>query len=127
MFGTYALSSGQFDKFLKKAAQVRTMIKDELNKVFEEYDIIMGPTTTSTAFEIGGRVKDPIAMYVEDLLTVTANIAGLPGISVPAGFDHEGLPIGLQMMAKPLAEATLYQVAYNFEQNHDFVQKAPTL
>ncbi|WPC08209.1 Asp-tRNA(Asn)/Glu-tRNA(Gln) amidotransferase subunit GatA [Globicatella sp. PHS-GS-PNBC-21-1553] len=127
MLGTYALSSGQFDKFFKKAAQVRTMIKDELNKVFEEYDIIMGPTTTSTAFEIGGRVKDPIAMYVEDLLTVTANIAGLPGISVPAGFDHEGLPIGLQMMAKPLAEATLYQVAYNFEQNHDFVQKAPTL
>ena len=127
MLGTYALSSGQFDRFFKKAAQVRTMIKDELNKVFEEYDIIMGPTTTSTAFEIGGRVKDPIAMYVEDLLTVTANIAGLPGISVPAGFDHEGLPIGLQMMAKPLAEATLYQVAYNFEQNHDFVQKAPTL
>ena len=127
MLGTYALSSGQFDRFFKKAAQVRTMIKDELNKVFEEYDIIMGPTTTSTAFEIGGRVKDPIAMYVEDLLTVTANISGLPGISVPAGFDHEGLPIGLQMMAKPLAEATLYQVAYNFEQNHDFVQKAPTL
>lgn len=127
MLGTYSLSSGQFDKFFKQAAQVRTMIKADFDKVFADYDIIMGPTTTSTAFPIGGKVNDPIAMYVEDLLTVTANIAGLPGISVPAGFDQEGLPIGLQMMAKPMDEATLYQVAYNFEQGHDFVDQAPTL
>ncbi|MBS4460958.1 Asp-tRNA(Asn)/Glu-tRNA(Gln) amidotransferase subunit GatA [Aerococcaceae bacterium zg-B36] len=127
MLGTYSLSSGQFDKFFKQAAQVRTMIKQELDRVFAEYDVIMGPTTTSTAFEIGGRVKDPIAMYVEDLLTVTANIAGLPGISIPAGFDQAGLPIGLQLMAKPLDEATLYQVAYDFERSHDFAAKAPVL
>lgn len=127
MLGTYSLSSGQFDKFFKQAAQVRTLIKEELNQVFEEYDVIMGPTTTSTAFQIGGRVKDPIAMYVEDLLTVTANIAGLPGISIPAGFDSQGLPIGLQLMAKPMNEATLYQVAYDFEQSHDYVTKAPQL
>ncbi|MBK0348478.1 Asp-tRNA(Asn)/Glu-tRNA(Gln) amidotransferase subunit GatA [Aerococcaceae bacterium zg-ZJ1578] len=127
MLGTYSLSSGQFDKFFKQAAQVRTLIKQELDRVFAEYDVIMGPTTTSTAFEIGGRVKDPIAMYVEDLLTVTANIAGLPGISIPAGFDQAGLPIGLQLMAKPLDEATLYQVAYDFERSHDFAAKAPVL
>lgn len=127
MLGTYSLSSGQFDKFFKQAAQVRTMIKQELGKVFEEYDVIIGPTTTSTAFKIGDRIQDPIAMYVEDLLTVTANIAGLPGISVPAGFDQAGLPIGLQMMARPLDEATLYQLAYNFEQNHDYVNQAPVI
>ncbi|MBS4456745.1 Asp-tRNA(Asn)/Glu-tRNA(Gln) amidotransferase subunit GatA [Tuanshanicoccus lijuaniae] len=127
MLGTYSLSSGQFDKFFKQAAQVRTLIKQELDRVFDTYDVIMGPTTTSTAFEIGGRVKDPIAMYVEDLLTVTANIAGLPGISIPAGFDQSGLPIGLQLMAKPLDEATLYQVAYDFERNHDFATQAPSL
>ena len=125
MLGTYSLSSGQFDKFFKQAARVRSMIKEELADVFTKYDIIMGPTTTSTAFSIGGRVNDPIAMYVEDLLTVTANIAGLPAMSIPAGFDQETLPIGLQLMARPLDEATLYQVAYQFEQNHDFVSKSP--
>lgn len=125
MLGTYSLSSGQFDKFFKQAAQVRTMIKQELNQVFETYDLIMGPTTTSTAFPIGGKVNDPIAMYVEDMLTVTANIAGLPGISIPAGFDQSGLPIGLQLMAKPMDEATLYQAAYQFEQAHDFGAQAP--
>lgn len=127
MLGTYSLSAGQFDKFFKQAAQVRTMIKNDFDKVFSEYQVIMGPTTTSTAFKIGEKTSDPIAMYVEDLLTVTANIAGLPGISVPAGFDQAGLPIGLQLMAKPLDEATLYQVAYQFEQDHDYVNQAPTL
>lgn len=127
MLGTYSLSSGQFDKFFKQAAQVRTMVKNELNSVFQNYDIIMGPATTGTAYPIGGKVNDPIAMYVEDLLTVTANIAGLPGISVPAGFDQDGLPIGLQMMARPLDEATLYQAAYQFEKNHDYVAQAPKL
>ena len=126
MVGTYSLSSGAYDKFFKKAAQVRTLIKQEFEQVLSDYDLIMGPTTTSTAFEIGTRTKDPIQMYYSDLLTVPVNLAGIPSISIPAGFDHKNLPIGLQLMAKPLEEARIYQVAYKYEQHHDFVSKSPS-
>lgn len=95
MLGTFSLSSGYYDAYFKKAAQVRTLIQEDFEKVFAQYDLIMGPVTTSTAFEIGGRVNDPIEMYVADLLTVPANLAGIPAISIPAGFDSNGLPIGL--------------------------------
>ena len=127
MLGTFSLSSGYYDAYFKKAAQVRTLIQQDFEKVFAQYDLIMGPVTTSTAFEIGGRVNDPIEMYVADLLTVPANLAGIPAISIPAGFDSNGLPIGLQLMGKPLDEATLYQAAHAFEINHDFVAQAPAL
>ncbi|MCW6659656.1 Asp-tRNA(Asn)/Glu-tRNA(Gln) amidotransferase subunit GatA [Aerococcaceae bacterium NML191292] len=127
MLGTFSLSSGYYDAYFKKAAQVRTLIQQDFAKVFADYDLIMGPVTTSTAFEIGGRVNDPIEMYVADLLTVPANLAGIPAISIPAGFDANGLPIGLQLMAKPLDEATIYQAAHAFEVNHDFVSQAPAL
>lgn len=125
MLGTYSLSSDTFDLFYKKAAQVRTLIIEDFHNVFEDYDVIMGPTTTSTAFKFGGRIANPIEMYVADLLTVPINLAGIPAISVPAGFDKNGLPIGLQLIGKPLDEATLYQVAYNYEQNHDYVNRVP--
>lgn len=125
MLGTYSLSSGAFDKFFKKAAQVRTLIIEDFAKVFEQYDLIMGPVTTSTAFKIGGRIEDPLEMYVSDLLTVPVNLAGLPAMSVPAGFDSNGMPIGLQLIGNHLDEATLYQVAYDFEQNHDYVKQVP--
>lgn len=125
MLGTYSLSSDTFDLFYKKAAQVRTLIIEDFKKVFEDYDLIMGPTTTSTAFKLGGRIADPIEMYTADLLTVPVNLAGIPAISVPAGYDSQGLPIGMQLIGKPLDEASLYQVAYEFEQNHDFSGRVP--
>jgi aspartyl-tRNA(Asn)/glutamyl-tRNA(Gln) amidotransferase subunit A len=125
MLGTYSLSSGAFDKYFKKAAQVRTLIIDDFIKVFSEYDLIMGPVTTSTAFKIGGRIEDPVEMYVSDLLTVPVNLAGLPAMSVPAGFDSNGMPIGLQLIGKHMNESTLYQVAYDFEKNHDYVNQVP--
>ncbi|WP_124058544.1 Asp-tRNA(Asn)/Glu-tRNA(Gln) amidotransferase subunit GatA [Vaginisenegalia massiliensis] len=125
MLGTFSLSSGYYDAYFNKAAQVRTLIKQEFNQVLAEYDLIMGPTTTSTAFEIGGKVNDPVEMYVADLLTVNANLTGLPALSIPAGFDHNGLPIGLQLLGRPLDEATIYQAAHAFETNHDFASQVP--
>lgn len=125
MMGTYSLSSGAYDEYFKKAAQVRTMIKDEFNQVFDQYDLMMGPTTTTTAFKIGTRSQDPIEMYLADLLTVPVNLVGIPSISIPAGFDQNNLPIGLQLMGRPLEEARLYQVADNFEKNHDYVDQRP--
>ncbi|SEP81677.1 aspartyl/glutamyl-tRNA(Asn/Gln) amidotransferase subunit A [Ignavigranum ruoffiae] len=127
MMGTYSLSSGAYDEYFKKAAQVRTMIKDEFNQVFENYHLIMGPVTTTTAFKIGTRTQDPIEMYLADLLTVPVNLVGIPSISIPAGFDQNNLPIGLQLMGKALDEARIYQVADNFEKNHDFVNQRPEL
>ncbi|EFR31316.1 Asp-tRNA(Asn)/Glu-tRNA(Gln) amidotransferase subunit GatA [Eremococcus coleocola] len=126
ILGTFSLSAGAFDLYFKKAAQVRTLIKQEFQAVFDQYDLIMGPTTTSTAFLIGGKeTKDPVEMYTADLLTVNSNLTGLPAISIPAGLDQAGLPIGLQLMAKAQDEATLYQVAHAFEQGHDYLSQEP--
>lgn len=127
MLGTYSLSAGAYEAFFNKAAKVRTLIRQDFEEVFAEYDIIMGPVTTSSAYNIGGRVNNPIEMYVADLLTVPVNLAGIPAISVPAGFDSNQLPIGLQLMGKPLDEATLYQAAHVYEVNHPFVTQAPEL
>lgn len=127
MLGTYSLSSGAYDAFFDKAARVRTLIRQDFDKVFAEYDVIMGPVTTSTAFDIGGRVNNPLEMYVADLLTIPVNLIGAPAISVPAGFDSEKLPIGLQLIGKPLDEATLYQVAHAYEVKHDYASQAPEL
>ncbi|MBG9981649.1 Asp-tRNA(Asn)/Glu-tRNA(Gln) amidotransferase subunit GatA [Aerococcaceae bacterium DSM 111020] len=126
ILGTYSLGSGQYDLFYKKAAQIRTLIKQDFEKVFESYDLIMGPTTTSTAFKIGEREDDVVKSYMSDLLTVPYNLAGIPVMSIPAGFDRNHLPIGLQLAAKPMDEATLYQVAHAFEQDHDYVNQTPS-
>ena len=113
MMGTYALSSGYYDAYYKKAQQVRTLIRQEFEKAFDKVDILALPTTPNTAFDIGG-IADPIAMHANDICTIPANIAGIPGISVPCGLVEE-LPVGLQLLGPPLSEETLLQCAHNYE------------
>ncbi|WP_323052019.1 Asp-tRNA(Asn)/Glu-tRNA(Gln) amidotransferase subunit GatA [Pediococcus acidilactici] len=124
MLGTYALSAGSYDAFFKKAAQVRTLIIDDFNKVFENYDLIIGPTAPTQAYKIGAEVDDPTTMYMNDVLTIPVNLAGLPAMSLPAGFS-EGMPVGLQMIAKPFDEQTMYQAGAAFEAATNFYQKHP--
>lgn len=118
MLGTYSLSSGFVDEHFVKAAQVRTLIRQDFEKVFENYDMILAPVTTTTAFNIGGRIEDPLAMYLADLMTVSVNLAGVPALSVPCGFSN-GLPVGMQLIGKHFDEKTLYRAAYAFEQATD--------
>lgn len=119
MLGTFALSSGYYDAYYKKAQQVRTLIKKDFEDVFEKYDVIIGPTTPTPAFKIDENIDDPLTMYVNDILTIPVNLAGVPGISIPCGFDN-GLPLGLQIIGKHFDEATVYRVAHAFEQATDF-------
>jgi aspartyl-tRNA(Asn)/glutamyl-tRNA(Gln) amidotransferase subunit A len=126
MLGTFALSSGYYDAYYKKAQQVRTLIKQDFDKVFENYDVIIGPTAPTPAFKIGAQIDDPLTMYANDLLTIPVNLAGVPGISVPCGFDN-GLPIGLQIIGKHFDEATVYRVAHAFEQATDYHKQKPQL
>ncbi|UBH14996.1 Asp-tRNA(Asn)/Glu-tRNA(Gln) amidotransferase subunit GatA [Macrococcus armenti] len=115
MLGTYALSSGYYDAYYKKAQKVRTLIKQDFERVFENYDIIVGPTAPTTAFDIGAQINDPLTMYANDILTIPINLAGLPSMSIPCG-ESNGRPIGLQLIGKPFDEKTLYNVAYQYEQ-----------
>ncbi|MFN3632433.1 Asp-tRNA(Asn)/Glu-tRNA(Gln) amidotransferase subunit GatA [Exiguobacterium profundum] len=115
MLGTYALSSGYYDAFYKKAQQVRTLMKQDFAKVFEEYDAIVGPTAPTTAFKLGEQLDDPLTMYANDIMTIPVNLVGIPAISVPAGLS-EGLPVGLQIIGNYFDESTLYRVAHAFEQ-----------
>lgn len=125
MLGTFSLSSGFYDAYFKKAGQARTLIRSDFDAVFEEYDLILGPTTTTTAFGIGEQIDDPIAMYLNDLLTVTINLAGVPAISIPCGFSND-LPVGLQLIGKHFDEQTIYKAAYAFEQATEFYKEKPT-
>jgi aspartyl-tRNA(Asn)/glutamyl-tRNA(Gln) amidotransferase subunit A len=127
MLGTYALSSGYYDAYYKKALQVRTLIQKGFNDAFAKYDIILGPTAPSTAFKIGEKTDDPLAMYLEDIYTVSVNIAGLPGMSIPCGFDRTGLPIGLQLIGKAFGEGTLLRAAYTYEQNTGYCSRRPVV
>lgn len=124
MLGTYALSSGYYDAYYLKALKVRTLIKRDFEKAFTKYHVLLSPTTTSVAFKLGEKIDDPMAMYRNDLCTVTSNIAGLPAISIPCGFS-EGLPVGLQLIAKHFDEVTLLRAAYAFEQATDFHRQRP--
>jgi aspartyl-tRNA(Asn)/glutamyl-tRNA(Gln) amidotransferase subunit A len=126
MLGTFALSSGYYDAYYKKAQQVRTLIKKDFEDVFANYDVIIGPTTPTPAFKIGENIDDPLTMYVNDILTIPVNLAGVPGISVPCGFDA-GLPLGLQIIGKHFDEATIYRVAHAFEQATNFHKQKPEL
>ena len=126
MLGTFALSSGYYDAYYKKAQKVRTLIKQDFEKVFEHYDVIIGPTTPTPAFKIGENIDDPMTMYVNDILTIPVNLAGVPGISVPCGFDG-GLPLGLQIIGKHFDEACVYRVAHAFEQATDYHTQKPQL
>lgn len=116
MLGTYALSSGYYDAYYKKAQKVRTLVKQDFDRVFEEYDIVVCPTSPTVAFKAGEKTQDPLQMYLSDVYTIPVNIAGLPGISVPCGFVN-GLPVGLQMIGKPFDEVTVLAAAYAYEQN----------
>ncbi|MEK4970784.1 Asp-tRNA(Asn)/Glu-tRNA(Gln) amidotransferase subunit GatA [Niallia circulans] len=126
MLGTFALSSGYYDAYYKKAQKVRTLIKKDFEDVFEKYDVIVGPTTPTPAFKLGEKVDDPLTMYANDILTIPVNLAGVPGISVPCGFSN-GLPLGLQIIGKHFDEASVYKVAYAFEQATDYHKQKPTL
>ena len=127
MLGTYALSAGYYDAFYLKAQQVRTIIRREFETEFEKFDAIVSATSPTVAFELGAKTSDPLQMYLSDVLTLPANIAGIPGMSVPAGLSDEGLPIGFQILSKHLGEPTLFRVAHAFEQASGWNAKRPPL
>jgi aspartyl-tRNA(Asn)/glutamyl-tRNA(Gln) amidotransferase subunit A len=116
LIGTYALSAGYVDAYYRKAQQVRTLIRRDFDRAFEQVDLLLSPTSPTTAFRFGAHAEDPLAMYLADLLTIPANMAGLPAINVPCGFDDQGLPIGLQLIGGVLQEATVLQLAHHYEQ-----------
>ena len=127
MLGTYVLSSGYYDAYYKRGQKVRTLIIDDFKKAFEKCDVIAIPTTPNTSFKFGEKTSNPLEMYLEDIYTVPVNIAGLPGISVPGGFDKNGMPIGMQFISKAFDEENLLQVAYTFEKNTGFNMKKPNV
>lgn len=123
MLGTYALSSGYYDAYYKKAQQMRALVTMEFAKAFEQVDVLISPTCPNTAFDMGAKASDPLAMYLTDIATISANLAGIPGLSVPAGFDKDGMPIGLQILAPQMQDAKLFNFAYKFEQANDYHKK----
>lgn len=127
MLGTYALSSGYYDAYYKKALKVRTLIMDEFDKAFSKYDLIAGPTAPTTAYKIGEKTDNPLEMYLGDIFTVSVNIAGLPAISVPCGLDSKNLPVGLQLIGKPFSEGIIMQAAYAYEQSSGFSKMNPPI
>jgi len=127
ILGTYSLSAGYYDAYYGKASQVRTLIIEDFKKAFETCDVILAPVAPTPAFKIGEKVDDPLTMYLSDIFTLSANLAGIPGLSVPCGFSSEGLPIGLQIMGNHFEEGKLLKVAYNFEQATDFHKQKPKL
>ncbi|WP_121610166.1 Asp-tRNA(Asn)/Glu-tRNA(Gln) amidotransferase subunit GatA [Mesobacillus foraminis] len=126
MLGTFALSSGYYDAYYKKAQKVRTLIKKDFDDVLEKYDVIVGPTTPTPAFKIGENIDDPMTMYMNDILTIPVNLAGVPAISVPCGFAG-GLPLGLQIIGKHFDESSVYRVAHAYEQATSFHKQKPVL
>ena len=120
ILGTYVLSSGYYDAYYKKAQKVRTVIKQEFEKLFEKFDMLLTPTSPTVAYKIGTKSNNPLEMYLADLCTVSVNIAGLPGISIPCGVDSQGMPIGLQLIGKPFDEESIIQAAYTYEQEIKF-------
>ncbi|WP_028550044.1 Asp-tRNA(Asn)/Glu-tRNA(Gln) amidotransferase subunit GatA [Paenibacillus sp. UNC451MF] len=126
MLGTYALSSGYYDAYYLKAQKVRTLIKQDFDQVFENYDVVIGPTAPTTAFKVGSQVHDPMTMYLNDIMTIPVNLAGIPAISVPCGLA-DGMPVGLQIIGKALDESTILRVAHAYEQNTDHHKQRPQL
>lgn len=125
LLGTYVLSAGYYEAYYRKASQVRTLIREDFEKAFGEVDVIVTPTAPTPAFRIGEKVMDPLQMYLSDIFTIPANLAGLPALSLPCGFSAEGLPIGLQIIGKHFDEETLLRAAYTFEQETDFHLQKP--
>jgi aspartyl-tRNA(Asn)/glutamyl-tRNA(Gln) amidotransferase subunit A len=123
--GTYVLSAGYYDAYYLKAQKIRTLIKQDFERAFSQVDILITPTTPTTAFKAGSKTTDPLSMYLSDLMTIPVNLAGLPGLSLPCGFDAQGMPIGLQMIANVLREDLLLQVAYAYEQTNPWFKRSP--
>ncbi len=124
MVGTYALSAGYYDAYYKKAQQIRRLIKEDFMRAFAEVDVIMGPTSPHTAFALGSKTKDPVKMYLEDIYTIAVNLAGLPGMSIPAGMV-DGLPVGLQIVGRDFDETRLLNIAHRFQQATDWHTRTP--
>jgi aspartyl-tRNA(Asn)/glutamyl-tRNA(Gln) amidotransferase subunit A len=127
MIGTYALSSGYYDAYYKKASQVRTLIKRDFQEAFKTCDVILTPTTPTPAFKIGEKMDDPLQMYLSDIFTISTNLAGIPGISVPCGYTQQGLPIGVQFQAGHFQEGKLLQVAQAYEKYSGIERRRPKL
>lgn len=127
MLGTYALSAGYYDAYYLKAQKVRTLIKQDFESAFEQVDVLISPTAPTTAFKAGEKTGDPLSMYLSDLMTIPVNLAGLPGLSLPCGFDKKGLPVGLQIMGNVLREDNVLHVAYAYEQATDWHKRLPEL
>lgn len=125
MIGTYVLSAGYYDAYYLKAQQLRRLIAQDFAAAFKQCDVIMGPTTPETAFKLGEKSGDPVSMYLSDIYTIAVNLAGLPGMSIPAGFDAKGLPIGLQIIGNYFAEARMLNVAHQFQLATDWHQRVP--
>ncbi|MFN9174020.1 MAG: Asp-tRNA(Asn)/Glu-tRNA(Gln) amidotransferase subunit GatA [Synechocystis sp.] len=127
MLGTYALSAGYYDAYYLKAQKVRTLIKQDFDQAFEKVDVLVCPTAPTTAFKAGEKTDDPLSMYLSDLMTIPVNLAGLPAMSIPCGFDAQNLPIGLQLVGNVLGEDMLFRVGYAYEQATDWHQRTPNL
>jgi aspartyl-tRNA(Asn)/glutamyl-tRNA(Gln) amidotransferase subunit A len=127
MLGTYTLSSGYYDAYYKKAQQVRTLLKRDFDEAFKAVDLILTPTTPTAAFKKGEKTDDPLQMYLADIFTISVNLAGVPGISIPCGFTSNNLPIGLQLIGRHFDEETLLQTAYAYEQATDWHMRRPAL
>ena len=127
ILGAFALSSGYYDAYYLKALKVRTLIKRDFDEAFKKFDAIVTPTSPTPAFKIGEKSSDPLTMYLSDIFTISANLAGIPGISVPCGFTKNSLPIGLQILGKPFDEETILRIAYNYEQNTDWHKRKPDI
>lgn len=127
LIGTYTLSAGYYDAYYKKAGQVRTLIKEDFNKAFELCDLIVAPTMPTPPFKLGEKFGDPLAMYLSDILTLSCNLAGLPGMSLPCGFSNDGLPIGLQILGKHFDEEAMFKLAYAYEQATEWNKRKPAL
>jgi aspartyl-tRNA(Asn)/glutamyl-tRNA(Gln) amidotransferase subunit A len=127
IIGTYCLSAGYYDAYYGKASQVRTLIREDFEAAFGSCDVLISPVAPTPAFRIGEKVDDPLTMYLSDMFTLSANLAGIPGMSIPCGFSEAGLPIGLQLLGPHFNEGRLFRVAYNFEQATDHHRRRPPL
>jgi aspartyl-tRNA(Asn)/glutamyl-tRNA(Gln) amidotransferase subunit A len=127
MLGTYALSAGYYDAYYGQAQKVRTLIKADFDRAFEQVDVIAAPVAPTTAFKIGEHGDDPLAMYLEDIFTLPANLAGVPGLAFPVGFDDQNLPVGMQLMGRHFDEATLFRLAHAFQRATDWHEQHPEL
>jgi len=127
MLGTYVLSAGYYDAYYLKAQKVRSLIKQDFEAAFRRCDVIATPTAPTTAFRLGEKIKDPLQMYLSDVCTISINLAGLPALSLPCGFDRDGLPIGMQLIGKHFDEATILRVAHSYEQSTPWHRLKPKL